>query len=197
VSASRSTMTATPPPTQRRQFVAEPQCVLDRFNIGLDRHVRIEISHAPPYGVASGVAGFSLIGPRAIKNACRILRSGTCSGRQKGAPGSLHSRLPGRSRVRLECRKRRTKPCRSNRSSPVCATPTRRRHGVSVRRIGFERHAVYGDDGDPFTACGYCVIDDPDAHFERARAAGADIVTAPHANEGYPDAAATRAIRRQ
>lgn len=52
--------------------------------------------------------------------------------------------------------------------------------------FGFERHAVYGDDGDPFTACGYCVIDDPDAHFERARAAGADIVTAPHANEGYP-----------
>lgn len=36
------------------------------------------------------------------------------------------------------------------------------------------------------TACIYCVIDDPDAHFIRAEAAGADIVTRPHANEGYP-----------
>jgi len=36
------------------------------------------------------------------------------------------------------------------------------------------------------TACVYCVIDDPDAHFARAAAAGAEIVTQPHANEGYP-----------
>ena len=36
------------------------------------------------------------------------------------------------------------------------------------------------------TACICCVIGDPDTHFERARAAGADIVTEPHANEGYP-----------
>lgn len=36
------------------------------------------------------------------------------------------------------------------------------------------------------TACIYCVIDDPDSHFARARTAGADIVTEPHDNEGYP-----------
>jgi uncharacterized glyoxalase superfamily protein PhnB len=36
------------------------------------------------------------------------------------------------------------------------------------------------------TACVCCVIDDPDAHFARAKAAGAEIVTEPHANEGYP-----------
>ena len=36
------------------------------------------------------------------------------------------------------------------------------------------------------TACMCCVIDDPDAHFARAKAAGADIVTEPHDNEGYP-----------
>jgi uncharacterized glyoxalase superfamily protein PhnB len=36
------------------------------------------------------------------------------------------------------------------------------------------------------TGCVCCVIDDPDAHFARAKAAGADIVTEPHDNEGYP-----------
>lgn len=36
------------------------------------------------------------------------------------------------------------------------------------------------------TACIACVIDDPDAHHARAKAAGAEIVTAPHDNEGYP-----------
>jgi uncharacterized glyoxalase superfamily protein PhnB len=36
------------------------------------------------------------------------------------------------------------------------------------------------------TICVYAVIDDPDAHFDRAKAAGADIVTEPHDNEGYP-----------
>lgn len=36
------------------------------------------------------------------------------------------------------------------------------------------------------TMCVCCVIDDPDAHHARAEAAGADIVTAPHDNEGYP-----------
>jgi len=36
------------------------------------------------------------------------------------------------------------------------------------------------------TACICCVIADPDAHFARARAEGADIVTEPHDNEGYP-----------
>lgn len=36
------------------------------------------------------------------------------------------------------------------------------------------------------TACVCCVIDDPDAHFAHATALGADIVTPPHDNEGYP-----------
>jgi uncharacterized glyoxalase superfamily protein PhnB len=36
------------------------------------------------------------------------------------------------------------------------------------------------------TMCVYAVIDDPEAHFARAKAAGADIVTEPHDNEGYP-----------
>ena len=36
------------------------------------------------------------------------------------------------------------------------------------------------------TACIACVIADPDAHFARAKAAGADIVTEPHDNQGYP-----------
>jgi uncharacterized glyoxalase superfamily protein PhnB len=36
------------------------------------------------------------------------------------------------------------------------------------------------------TSCVCCVIDYPDAHFARAKAAGADIVTEPHDNEGYP-----------
>jgi len=38
------------------------------------------------------------------------------------------------------------------------------------------------------TACVCCVIDDLDfdTHFERAKAAGAEIVTEPHDNQGYP-----------
>lgn len=36
------------------------------------------------------------------------------------------------------------------------------------------------------TVCVACIIDDPDAHYARAKAAGADIVTQPHDNEGYP-----------
>ncbi|TWB25766.1 VOC family protein [Nitrospirillum bahiense] len=36
------------------------------------------------------------------------------------------------------------------------------------------------------TACVYIVVDDLDAHHDRARAAGAEIVTPPHDNEGYP-----------
>jgi uncharacterized glyoxalase superfamily protein PhnB len=36
------------------------------------------------------------------------------------------------------------------------------------------------------TVCVYAVISDPDAHYARAKAEGADIVTKPHANEGYP-----------
>jgi uncharacterized glyoxalase superfamily protein PhnB len=36
------------------------------------------------------------------------------------------------------------------------------------------------------TMCVCAVIDDPDAHAARARAAGAEIVVEPHDNEGYP-----------
>jgi uncharacterized glyoxalase superfamily protein PhnB len=36
------------------------------------------------------------------------------------------------------------------------------------------------------TVCVAVIITDPDAHHARAKAAGADIVTEPHDNEGYP-----------
>ena len=36
------------------------------------------------------------------------------------------------------------------------------------------------------TQCVYAVVQDADAHHAVAHAAGADIVTAPHDNEGYP-----------
>lgn len=36
------------------------------------------------------------------------------------------------------------------------------------------------------TVCIAAIIADPDAHFARAKAEGADIVTEPHDNEGYP-----------
>ncbi len=36
------------------------------------------------------------------------------------------------------------------------------------------------------TACVYAVVDNADAHHAAAQAAGADIVTGPHDNEGYP-----------
>jgi len=36
------------------------------------------------------------------------------------------------------------------------------------------------------TACIAARIADPDAHFARAKAEGADIVTEPHDNQGYP-----------
>jgi uncharacterized glyoxalase superfamily protein PhnB len=36
------------------------------------------------------------------------------------------------------------------------------------------------------TVCVCAIIDDPDAHYARAKAEGADIVTEPHDNEGYP-----------
>jgi uncharacterized glyoxalase superfamily protein PhnB len=36
------------------------------------------------------------------------------------------------------------------------------------------------------TVCIYVVVADPDAHHARAKAAGAEIVTEPHDNEGYP-----------
>lgn len=36
------------------------------------------------------------------------------------------------------------------------------------------------------TMCVYGVVDDPDAHAARARANGAEIISEPHDNEGYP-----------
>jgi uncharacterized glyoxalase superfamily protein PhnB len=36
------------------------------------------------------------------------------------------------------------------------------------------------------TQCIYVVIDDLDAHHDHAKASGADILTEPHDNEGYP-----------
>jgi uncharacterized glyoxalase superfamily protein PhnB len=36
------------------------------------------------------------------------------------------------------------------------------------------------------TMCVGALIDDPDGHFARAKAAGAEIVTEPHDNQGYP-----------
>lgn len=36
------------------------------------------------------------------------------------------------------------------------------------------------------TVCVAVIIADPDSHYARAKAAGADIVTEPHDNEGYP-----------
>lgn len=93
------------------------------------------------------------------------------------------------------------------------------------RAFGFERQAVYTDEGDPsivhhaqlllhgqmimlgsdrpggvtelyrwktpeqagcITQCICAVIDDPDAHCARARAAGAEILTEPADNQGYP-----------
>lgn len=41
-------------------------------------------------------------------------------------------------------------------------------------------------DAGAITMCVYAVIDDPDAHHARAAAAGAEILTEPHDNEGYP-----------
>ena len=58
----------------------------------------------------------------------------------------------------------------------------------SVRDDGAD--ARYGwmtpREADGITMCAYIVIDDPDAHHEAALAAGAEILTAPHDNEGYP-----------
>ena len=41
-------------------------------------------------------------------------------------------------------------------------------------------------EADGITMCIYAVVADLDAHHARAAAAGAEIVTEPHDNEGYP-----------
>jgi uncharacterized glyoxalase superfamily protein PhnB len=42
------------------------------------------------------------------------------------------------------------------------------------------------EEAGGITMCVCVVIDDVDAHYERALAGGADIVTTPHDNPGYP-----------
>lgn len=52
----------------------------------------------------------------------------------------------------------------------------------TAERYGWKTPAEAGG----ITMCVCAVIEDVDAHCERARAAGAEIVTEPHDNEGYP-----------
>lgn len=54
--------------------------------------------------------------------------------------------------------------------------------GEAQQRYRFKTPAEAGG----ITMCVCAVIDDPDAHYARAKAAGADIVTEPHDNVGYP-----------
>ncbi len=53
-----------------------------------------------------------------------------------------------------------------------------------------EAHELYGwktpREAGGITMCVYAVVDDPDAHHAGAAAAGAEILTEPHDNEGYP-----------
>ena len=56
------------------------------------------------------------------------------------------------------------------------------RGGEAAERYRWKTPAEAGG----ITMCVCVVIDDPDVHFARASAEGADIVTAPHDNEGYP-----------
>lgn len=56
------------------------------------------------------------------------------------------------------------------------------RPGEAAERYRWKTPAEAGG----ITACVYCVIDDVEAHCATARAAGAEIVTEPHDNEGYP-----------
>lgn len=44
----------------------------------------------------------------------------------------------------------------------------------------------YPREAGGITMCVCCVIDDPDAHYARAKSAGAEIVTELHDNQGYP-----------
>lgn len=54
--------------------------------------------------------------------------------------------------------------------------------GETQRRYGWKTPAAAGG----ITMSLYAYVDDPDAHCRRARAAGAEIITEPHDNEGYP-----------
>ena len=42
------------------------------------------------------------------------------------------------------------------------------------------------EEADGITMCVYAVVSDVDGHADRARAAGAEFITEPHDNEGYP-----------
>jgi len=54
--------------------------------------------------------------------------------------------------------------------------------GEVADRYGFKTPA----EADGITGSVYIVIDDVDAHHDRAAAAGATIITTPHDNDGYP-----------
>lgn len=56
------------------------------------------------------------------------------------------------------------------------------RPGGSAEKYNWK---TVGDAGC-ITMCVCAVIDDPDAHCQRARAAGAEIISEPKDNEGYP-----------
>ena len=53
-----------------------------------------------------------------------------------------------------------------------------------------ETQELYGwktpQEAGGITQCVYVVVEDLDAHHDQARAVGADILTEPHDNEGYP-----------
>ncbi len=54
--------------------------------------------------------------------------------------------------------------------------------GEAEERYGWKTPKEAGG----ITMCVCAVVDDPDAHHARAVAAGAEILTEPHDNEGYP-----------
>lgn len=56
------------------------------------------------------------------------------------------------------------------------------RPGEYVERYGWKTVAEAGG----ITSCISAYVADPDAHHDRAQAAGAEIVTTPHDNPGYP-----------
>ena len=51
-------------------------------------------------------------------------------------------------------------------------------------------------EAEGITMCVYAVVADLDAHHAHAVAAGAEIIVAPHDNEGYPGAAMMRETPR-
>ena len=66
--------------------------------------------------------------------------------------------------------------------------------GNSMVMLSSERPGEYRDlyrwksveEAGGITMCVCAYVDDPDAHCAKARAAGAEILTEPHDNQGYP-----------